>query len=70
MTTTASHTDDAPLSHQQNQSTPCSKYLHDYIQCIYHDEKCCADLYQKYKKCMTEKIQHTTVKLFETKTTC
>jgi len=69
MTQTSSHTDETTRP-QQNQSSPCSKYLHDYIQCIYHDESCCADLYQKYKKCITEKIQHTTVKLFETKTTC
>lgn len=43
---------------QKEQQTPlqCSRYLHDYIKCIYHDEVCCADLYQKYKECSNKQL--------------
>ena len=70
MKTESSHIDEIPKLTPPIPAAPCSKYLHDYIKCIYHDESCCADLYQKYKKCMSEKIQSATVKFFSPKTTC
>jgi len=36
----------------------CSKYLHDYIKCIYQDESCCVNLYEKYKKCTNARDLH------------
>lgn len=34
-----------------DKKTNCSKFLHDYIKCIHEDERCCADLYDRYLKC-------------------
>ena len=50
------------------QKTTCTTYLHDYISCIYKDEKCCAELYQMYKKCVMNKVNKISVNTLADKT--